>query len=53
MKINFTKKEYQLLVTMIEIADWVLTANDDTEKQETKPYLIRKIHQHTSEGAYC
>jgi hypothetical protein len=43
MKINFTKKEYQLLVTLMEVADWVLTANDDEERQETKPYIdIRK-----------
>jgi hypothetical protein len=51
MKINFTKKEYQLLVTMIEIADWVLTANDDTEKQETKPYneIRKKILSHFKE----
>lgn len=43
MKINFTKQEYRLLVTMIEIADWVMTAHDTEERDETKSYRdIRK-----------
>jgi hypothetical protein len=45
MKINFTKQEYRLLVTMLEIADWVMTANDIGENEEVKPYneLRKKI----------
>ena len=38
MKINFTKQEYRLLVTMIEIADWVINAHDIDEPKEKKPY---------------
>lgn len=28
MKINFTKKEYQTLVEMLLIADWVIRSNE-------------------------
>ncbi len=33
MKINFTKKEYELLVTMIETADWVMHAHHAHERK--------------------
>ncbi len=36
MKINFTKKEYQLLVTMIEIADWVMNSFHALDRDDTK-----------------
>jgi hypothetical protein len=51
MKINFTKKEYRLLVTMLEIADWVMTAHDIEERKETKPYaeIRKKILSHFKE----
>ncbi len=38
MKINFTEKEYQQLVTMIEIGDWVMTAHHADDRAETKEY---------------
>ena len=40
MKINFTKNEYRQLVTMIEIADWVMNAHDSEEREDTKEYRI-------------
>lgn len=45
MKINFTKQEYQHLVTMLEIADWVMTAMGTEDDEEVKPYkeLRKKI----------
>ena len=37
MKINFTKKEYKHLVTMLEIADWVINAHHvDNQHKECK-----------------
>lgn len=38
MKINFTKKEYQQLVTMIEISDWVMNSHQDVDNKETEKY---------------
>ena len=40
MKINFTKKEYRLLVTMMEISDWVMHAHHDVERKDTEEYRI-------------
>ena len=51
MKINFTRKEYQQLVTMIEIADWVMTAHHDIKPKETEVYRVlkNKIFSHFKE----
>jgi glutamine synthetase len=51
MKINFTKKEYHLLVTMIEIADWVLNAHHADDQPKTKEYknLRNKILSYARE----
>ena len=51
MKINFTKKEYQLLVTMIEIADWVMNSFHPNERVDTKGHrlLRNKILSHAEE----
>ncbi len=45
MKINFTKKEYQLLVDLLNTADWVLHAHTAGERQDTRDYaqLIQRI----------
>ena len=45
MKINFTKKEYQTLVEMLLVADWVITGHEEEEREETKPYkeLRKKV----------
>ena len=51
MKINFTKKEYQLLVTMIEISDWVMNAFHTTDRTDTQDYrsLRNKILSYAEE----
>jgi hypothetical protein len=38
MKINITKKEYQTLMEVLEMADWVLHAHKTEEPEETKKY---------------
>ncbi len=51
MKINFTKKEYRLLVTMIEIADWVMNAFHSNDRADTKDHrsLRNKVLAHAEE----
>ena len=51
MKINFTKKEYQILVTMIEIADWIMNAFHSNDRVDTKDHrsLRNKILTHADE----
>jgi hypothetical protein len=51
MKINFTKKEYRLLVTLMEIANWVMTAHDEQDNPEKEPYqaVRKKILSHYKE----
>jgi L-rhamnose mutarotase len=45
MKINFTKKEYRLLLDMVEMAEWVLNAHKTASSDEIKKYsdLYQKI----------
>ena len=53
MKINFTKKEYQTLVEMLLVADWVITGHEEEEREATKPYKeLRKkvLSQHKEMG---
>jgi hypothetical protein len=38
MKINITKKDYQILLNMLYVGDWVLHAHTEEETDETKPY---------------
>lgn len=38
MKINFTKKEYQMLLDMLYVSDWVLHAHSEEKSNEIKPY---------------
>ena len=51
MKINFTKKEYELLANMMDIADWVLHSHDVEQNPETKGYgdLRNKLLSHAEE----
>jgi len=43
MKINFTKKEYQTLVEMLLIADWIIHSHEEQPRKETEPYsALRK-----------
>jgi hypothetical protein len=45
MKINFTKKEYRLLLDMVEMAEWVLNAHRCNPSDEIKKYseIYQKI----------
>jgi hypothetical protein len=45
MKINFTKKEYQTLLNILYIADWVLHAHSEEKTEEKSEYreLKQKI----------
>ena len=38
MNINYTKKEYRLLLDMVEIAEWVLNAHKTASSDEIKKY---------------
>jgi hypothetical protein len=38
MKINFTKKEYETLVEMLEIANWIIDSDEETDKVEDGSY---------------
>ena len=51
MKINFTKKEYQALVEMLLIADWVLTAHAFDVDPAKEPYaaIRKKVLRHYKE----
>ena len=51
MNINFTHREYRLLLDVIFLADWVLTAHDPTGGSEDDPYqmLFQKLYSHARE----
>jgi len=51
MKINFTKKEYRVLVEMLLTADWVITAHEDEPSKANKDYadLRKKVLSHYKE----
>ena len=46
MKINFTKKEYRLLIDMVYLADWMLTSHDEVTDPVKEAYemLTQKIY---------
>jgi hypothetical protein len=50
MKMNFTNKEYQVLVEMLLIADWVIHAHEE-ETKARKPFkeLRKKVLSHHKE----
>ena len=43
MKIDLTRRDYQSLLTVIEIADWILHAYSGDEQPESAP--IRALEQ--------
>ena len=45
MKLNFSKKEYTALLEMMYIADWVLHAHAEGEREETGEYrqMLQKL----------
>ena len=54
MKINFTKKEYRLLLDMVEIAEWVLSAHKSKPSDEVEKYseLYQKILSRAKEMGF-
>jgi len=42
MKINFTKKEYRVLLDMITISDWVINAHDEGEHDDSEHSKLRE-----------
>jgi hypothetical protein len=48
MTINFTRKEYQALVEMLLVADWVINAEEAEETEAREPYraLRKKVLSH-------
>ena len=54
MKINFTKKEYRLLLDMVEMAEWVLNAHKTASSDEIKKYsdLYQKILSYAKEMGF-
>jgi len=51
MKINFTKQEFQTLVEMLLVADWVINAHEVEPHAATTPYrkLRKKVLSHHKE----
>ncbi|MBK9663142.1 MAG: hypothetical protein KBA82_12640 [Nitrosomonas sp.] len=54
MKINITKKEYRLLLDILYLGDWMLTAHDDHEMLEKEKYqdVIQKFYSYAKEMDY-
>ena len=54
MKINITKKEYRLLLDILYLGDWMLTAHDDQEAPEKEKYqdVIQKFYSYAKEMGY-
>ena len=54
MKIDYTKKEYRLLLDMVEIAEWVLNAHKSKPSDEIKKYseIYQKILSHAKDMGF-
>lgn len=54
MKINITKKEYRLLLDILYLGDWMLTAHDQEEVPEKEKYqdVIQKFYSYAEEMGY-
>jgi len=54
MKINFTKKEYKVLLEMITLADWILHATKVEKDPRTEKHreLGEKIYSYAAEMGY-
>jgi len=53
MKINITKKEYRLLLDILYLGDWMLTAHDDQETPEKEKYqdVIQKFYSYAKDSS--
>ena len=54
MKINFTKKEYRLLLDLVSLGEWVITATDVDITPEKEKYeeIIQKIYSHAKDFGF-
>lgn len=54
MKINITKKEYRLLLDILYLGEWMLTAHDQEEIPEKVKYqdVIQKFYSYAKEMGY-
>jgi len=54
MKINYTKKEYRLLLDMVEMAEWVLNSHRTTPSDEIEKYseIYQKILSYAKEMGF-
>lgn len=54
MKINITKKEYRLLLDILYLGEWMLTAHDQEEIPEKEEYqdVIQKFYSYAKEMGY-
>lgn len=54
MKINYTKKEYRLLLDMVEMAEWVLNAHRSNPSDEITKYseIYQKILSYAKEMGF-
>jgi hypothetical protein len=54
MKINFTNKEYRLLLDMVEIAEWVLNSHRTDPSDEIKKYseIYQKVLSYAKEMGF-
>ena len=54
MKINITKKEYRLLLDILYLGDWMLTAHDQKEMPEKEKHqdVIQKFYSYAEEMGY-
>lgn len=43
MKIHITKAEYKQFLTMLDVADWVMSSRETAESPKTMPY--KKLEQ--------
>jgi len=52
VNINFTQKEYRLLLDVVFVADWVMTAPDRGGVDENDPYqmLFQKVYSYAREA---
>lgn len=51
MKINFTKAEYRVLLDLVSLGEWVLTAHDTEDVPKKKKYeeVVQKIFSYAKE----
>jgi hypothetical protein len=54
MKINFTKREYQSLLDLLYVSDWIMSAYDETENSKPLPHdqLEQRLLSHAKDFGF-